>query len=143
MPIQLKPVTFEALDDLKRFLPAQGTGDCNLSVASLIARAQERETHYAIVNDTLVIRWRAAADEPFVWLLPIGCDCCPCVLEEMEFWSEKKGEPLRLFGNLTELVPAVEKVLPYRTLSMTTKTAWWDYLYRRNDIKSLLGRKLH
>ena len=66
MPIQLKPVTFEALDDLKRFLPAQGTGDCNLSVASLIARAQERETHYAIVNDTLVIRWRAAADEPFV-----------------------------------------------------------------------------
>ncbi|MBR4939965.1 MAG: DUF2156 domain-containing protein [Burkholderiaceae bacterium] len=143
MPIQLKPVTFEALDDLKRFLPAQGTGDCNLSVASLIARAQERETHYAIVNDTLVIRWRAAADEPFVWLLPIGCDCCPCVLEEMEFWSEKKGEPLRLFGNLTELVPAVEKALPYRTLSMTTKTAWWDYLYRRNDIESLLGRKLH
>ena len=55
MPIQLKPVTFEALDDLKRFLPVQGTGDCNLSVASLIARAQERETHYAIVNDTLVM----------------------------------------------------------------------------------------
>ena len=57
MPIQLKPVTFESLDDLKRFLPAKGTGDCNLSVASLIARAQERETQYAIVKDTLVIRW--------------------------------------------------------------------------------------
>ena len=143
MPIQLNPVTFEALEDLKRFLPAKGTGDCNLSVASLVARAQERETQYAIVKDTLVIRWRAAAGEPFVWLLPIGCDCCPCVLEEMESWSEKKGEPLRLFGNLTELVPAVEKALPYRTLSMTTKTAWWDYLYKRDDIETLRGRKLH
>ncbi len=143
MTISLKPVTLDSIDDLKRFLPEHGTGDCNLSVAALIARSQERETQYAVYKGTLVIRWRAALQEPFVWLLPIGCDCCACVLEEMEAWSQKVGEPLRLFGRLTDLVPSVEKALPYRSLAMTTKNAWWDYLYRRDDIETLQGRKLH
>lgn len=143
MTIKLKPVTIEALDVLKRYLPKGSYGDCNLSLASLITRADERQTQYAVVNDTLVIRWRAAMNEPFVWLLPIGCDCCACVLGQMEAWSAKVGEPLRLYGKLTSLVPAVQKALPYRPLSMTTKNAWWDYLYRRNDFETLAGRKLH
>ena len=57
MKIELKPVTLEQLPLLKEQLPKLQTGDCNLSIASVIGRAEEYQIKWGLVEGELVLNW--------------------------------------------------------------------------------------
>lgn len=140
--LTLQPVTVSSLDVLKANLPADGNGDCNLSVASLITRAKERELAYACFVGRLVLRWRPAAKSPMVWVWPANCEMCNTLLTNLEAESAQLGEPLRLYGTLPELEERFKAVWPHRRYTLTTSEDWGDYLYARDALVTLQGRKL-
>ena len=54
MKIELKPVTLEQLPLLKEQLPKLQTGDCNLSIASVIGRAEEYQIKWGLDRKSVV-----------------------------------------------------------------------------------------
>lgn len=136
------PVTVQSLDVLKNGLPMDGNGDCNMSVASLITRAKERELEYACLVGRLVLRWRPAAKSPMVWVWPSDCDLCPTLMHELEAQSRAMGEPLRIYGTLPYLEERFKATWPERQYTLTTSEDWGDYLYSREALVKLEGRKL-
>ena len=139
----LQPVTLDALPILSGFLPLGGTGDCNHSLAALISRAAEHETSYTVFHDRLLIHWRPVPEAPLMWMYPIGCPTCGTLFEEMEASCLEAGEPLRLWGTVSDIMGRLQQALPYRNFTVTTSNAWWDYLYRRDQFATLEGRKLN
>ncbi len=136
------PVTLGSLDVLKAKLPLDGNGDCNMSVASLITRAKERELEYACLVGRLVLRWRPAVKSPMVWVWPADCDLCPTLMSELEKESYAMGEPLRIYGTLPYLEERFKRTWPNRQYTLTTSEDWGDYLYSREALVKLEGRKL-
>ncbi len=140
--LSLYPVTLNALNILKAKLPEDGTGDCNLSMASLITRAKEHEVEYACLVGRLVLRWRPAAKSPMVWIWPADCNLCPTLLKALEAQSIAMGEPLRIYGTLPWLEEQFKETWPERAYTLTTSEDWGDYLYSRESLVKLEGRKL-
>ena len=140
--LSLHPVTVQSLDVLKAKLPSDGNGDCNLSMASLITRAKEHEVEYACLVGKLVLRWRPAAKSPMCWIWPANCDLCPTLMKELEDQNLAMGEPLRIYGTLPSLEESFRATWSERRYTLTTSEDWGDYLYSREALVKLEGRKL-
>ncbi|MBQ9240075.1 MAG: DUF2156 domain-containing protein [Duodenibacillus sp.] len=143
MFLNFEPVTLESLSALKEFLPAGGTGDCNLSPAALICLAQKKETHFAIHEGTLFLRWRPRSVMPEVYCWPIGGRADGEFIAEFDDYLLTIGREVLLYGNIRTITERLGEILPYRNFSIFSENAWWDYLYERETIASLAGRPMH
>ena len=141
--MEFHPVTPEDIPALSRYLPAAGNGDCNLTVASLVTRAREKEISMSTELGALTLRWRPSPEMPMVTQAPIGCRLCEKLIRELEEASMLLGEPLRLYGVLPTVVQRVSSELPYRNFAVMTVNSWWDFLYDRKAFAGMEGRKLH
>ena len=143
MKLTFEPVTLRSLPALKEFLPAGGTGDCNLSPAVLVSLAQKKDTSFAIHDGALFIKWRPRSVMPEVFCWPIGKVADAALIEEFEDFLLSSGHEVLLYGNIQTIVRELGEILPYRNFSIFSTNAWWDYLYDRETIAALAGRPMH
>ena len=137
------PVTPASASVLTSFLPAFGTGDANHSVGALVTRASEHDTHYAVLENRLLIRWRPTAQAPMMWMMPMGETLDAALWRALEAESRRLGEPLRFWGTVPVMKAVLRAAFPGRMLDVTTTEDWWDYLYEREAFVTLSGRALH
>ena len=143
MPLDFQPVTADSCDALHRFLPVAGNGDCNLTVAAVLAYARQKETHFAVAGGALLLRWRPRPETPMLFQAASPGALCPDVVAELETYALRRGAPLSLWGVVPELSECITRTMPYRIFTATTSNAWWDYLYEREALATLAGRKLN
>jgi hypothetical protein len=143
MTLLLKKVTVEDLPVLKNKVRELQNGDCNLSLSSLVARADEYHIYYALIEDELVLRWQPYKDASAGWVIPLESPKIIEILRVIEEDAREHCEPLVLFGRFSMLTAKMESLMPYRNFVTISSNAWWDYLYRREDFIKLEGRKLH
>ena len=143
MKIELKPVTIEQLPILKEQLSRLQTGDCNLSLASVIGRAEEYNIKWGMVGDELVLNWMPYPDIPAAYVLPMKSENLLSIMETLECECKNCKEPLILFGRFTYLTEKISELMRYRNFITVSSNSWWDYVYERSKIETLEGRELH
>ncbi len=138
----LHPVSLEDIALLQRFLPRCGTGDGNLSVANLITRGIAAGTRVGLFhNHLLVERTPFGCSEP-VLHFPAGCCLSLDFVEELEALALEAGRPLTLYGVIPDMLQWIARSFPKRSFTLSSASGGWDYLYRRDAVASLEGRKL-
>ena len=142
MPLPFHAISFDDLPLLRKYLPFYGNGDCNLSIASLLTRGPERGTELCELHNHLLVKWRAEGFEEPVLQFPIGCCVGVDLIHEIEAALSEEGESLRLYGSVPELLLWVQKLMPERSFVVTSASAGWDYLYRRDTFATLEGRPM-
>ncbi len=143
MSIELKPLTIEELPLLKEHLKSLQTGDCNLSIASLLGRSREYRILYGLYDNDFVINWQPYKDVPPSYVVPWHSPRIADLLTKLEGDCHNVHTPLLLFGRFTELTEHIHKLQRYRNFMTVSCNEWWDYLYDRKDFVSLEGRKLN
>ena len=137
------PVTPASASVLASFLPRFGTGDANHSVGALVTRATEHDTHYAVLENRLLIRWQPTEQAPMMWMMPMGETPDAVLWRALEAESRRLGEPLRFWGTVPVMTAVLPTAFSGRTWNVTTTDDWWDYLYAREAFVTLAGRALH
>lgn len=142
--IDFHPLSFDDLTLLRRYLPHYGTGDCNLSLASLLMRGPQRGVQIAEWQNHLFIDWTPIGfDEGFrAMQFPLGCCASAELLAVLEAQALNAGRPLRLYGIIPDILLWLQKLAPERSFRIECASAGWDYLYRREAIERLEGRPL-
>ncbi|MCD8338913.1 MAG: phosphatidylglycerol lysyltransferase domain-containing protein, partial [Burkholderiales bacterium] len=143
MRIELQPVTIETLPLLKEHLKSLQTGDCNLSLASLIGRSQEYRILYGLYKDDLFLNWQPYNEVPPSYVFPWQSPNIGELLLKIEGECHDEHTPLILFGRFTELTEHIHRLQRYRNFMSVSCNEWWDYLYDRKDFVTLEGRKLN
>lgn len=143
MSIELKDVNEEIIPVLVENLSNMQTGDCNLSIFSIVGRSEQYKIKYAIINDRLVIYFQPYKEAPEAWVLPKECCQNIDLIKEIESYSNESNRPIVIYGRFTEITGNVECWLPYRNFMTISSNSWWDYLYEREKFVKLEGRKLH
>ena len=141
--IPLAPVTPDAIAVLRDFLPRWATGDANHSAAALVTRAVEHETHYAVCEGRLLIRWRPVPEAPMMWMWPLGERMTETLFMRLAADAVSRREALRFWGTVSSMVDVVRRDFPSRAVDVVSQEDWWDYLYEREAFVTLSGRALH
>ena len=123
--------------------PAFGTVDANHSVCALVSCASEHDTHYAVLENRLLIRWRPTAQAPMMWMMPMGETPGAALWRALEAESRRLGEPLRFWGTVPVMKAVLRAAFPGRMPGVTTTEDWWDCLYEREAFVTRSGRALH
>ena len=108
-----------------------------------MTRASEHDTHYAVLENRLLIRWRPTAQAPMMWMMPMGETPDAALWRALEAESRRLGEPLRFWGTVPVMKAVLRAAFPGRMPDVTTTEDWWDYLYEREAFVTLSGRALH
>lgn len=143
MSIELKDVSEEIIPFLTEKLPCMQTGDCNLSIFSIVGRSEQYKIKYAIINNSLVLYFQPYKEAPEAWVLPKECCQNFDLIKEIETYSKELNRPVVIYGRFTEITASAEHWLPYRNFLTISSNSWWDYLYEREKFVKLEGRKLH
>lgn len=143
MAVELKPLTLAELPLLQAQVKTLQNGDCNLSIASLIGRAEEYKIRWALVNGELVLNWQPYEDVPPAYVLPLFSPNIAEIMRALESECIHCKEPLILFGRFTYLTEKISEVMRYRNFITVSSNSWWDYLYDRETFVTLEGRELH
>lgn len=143
MSIELKDVNEEIIPVLTQSLGCMQTGDCNLSIFSIVGRSEQYKIKYAIINDHLVLYFQPYKEAPEAWVLPRECCQNTALVKEVEAYCAEINRPVVIYGRFSEITCNVESKLHYRNFLTISSNSWWDYLYEKEKFVKLEGRKLH
>lgn len=142
MPIAFEPLSARHRPMLEKHLPQFGSGDCNLSVVSLLTRGVERGIRAAECREHLLLETEVLSAPGRVLILPVGSNITAELLNTLEAHYAAEGLPLRLFGIVPEVLRMLKRTMPERSFNVTASTGDWDYVYRRERIETLEGRAM-
>lgn len=141
MQLNFAPLTIEHLEPLSKLVPAHGTGDCNLSLVSLLAYAEKKEISIAFIGSDAILYWKPETYCTKKAYTLLGNHCLSCSIKALE--KHCQDETLPLYGVFPKLTDDIIQWSHYRCFDMNTDSAGWDYLYDKSTMCELLGRKLH
>ena len=129
--------------------------NCDLSIANLISWRFLYNTQFAIVDDYLVFRFYAG--HHLAYMLPIPrptadadgklsvkpCDECSLnVIRAIREDATAMGHPFLMMGVCNYMVDLIEQVFP-DTFDIKPDRDYADYVYTREKLVNLSGKKLH
>ncbi len=137
--IDFKPLTINEKGLLKPILDSRQSQICNFSFANLIIWGEYLKPSYALVDDVLILQenW----DNNFFFCLPIGIKNNKKIINLLRDYAESKGVEFVLH-NVTEDVKAELETLFAHQFSYIPSRDFADYLYQRDALETLSGRKL-
>ena len=152
--IKFRDITTADKDTIQRFTLFGERQNCDLSFANLISWRFLYNTQFAIVDDYLVFRFYAGHHLAYMMPLPlpkkqedgtfkvIPCDECSVnVIRAIRNDSIAMGHPFLLLGVCNYMRDIIEKAFP-DTFNITPNRDYSDYIYTREKLANLSGKKL-
>lgn len=140
--LELKPITIEAVEELKRFSSSIPARSCDYTPGNLIMWARFMNYQYAIERDTLFISAKSQADiNTPAYLMPIGSMPLEESIALLRSHCQEKGEPLQLTAVPAPYKESIEALLPNHIV--TELENWSDYIYSAQSLATLQGKALN
>ena len=98
--IDFKPIRIEDKELITTYFLACGNRDCNLSFVNLYTWQFLTNSHYAVVDDCLVVRF-TLDEESVVYTMPVGTGDVKNVIELLKQQAKAEGHVLRVHGVLS------------------------------------------
>lgn len=112
--------------------------NCDLSFANLCSWRFLYNTRFTISEDFLFLKFWA--DNELVYMMPIGHGDLLFATESLIEDARMEGVPFRLLGITEDMRQELEASMPGR-FCFTANRNYADYLYLRNELGSLTGKK--
>lgn len=136
-PLPFKPVELGDRAAIERRTVPSGLTNCDLSFANMYCWQESYRSEWCDVDGLLVIRFRIDGGERTGYMQPVGAGDFTRILPLLEADAATRGEPLRLIG----LTDAAADALPDGEWIRHADRDAADYLYRREDLCRLSGRR--
>ena len=140
MKILFRPITLDAQTDIIRYTRVGAYRNCDFSFANMYSWQFLYRTEYAVVEDTLFVRFYIDGGRP-AYMMPQGS----LPLRESIAWlvddAASLGHTLCLLGVSEESRSALNIVWP-EAFRFVAERDYADYIYLRDDLASLAGKRL-
>ena len=114
---------------------------CDFSFANLYNWSTYYHTHVAYYKNMLLVRFISHEANRPAYLMPVGDGPIAEVLHDMEQECNSNGAPLLLMGVPEAGVTLLKQTYP-ESLHLLTSRDYADYIYLRESLVSLSGKKL-
>ena len=134
--LEFKKVTLEDYDVIKAYYEAYPARQCDRSTGATVMWRDYYDNHYATFDGTIIFSSNFTGDVCFTY--PIGRNVSG-MLDELEKYCRANGIPMTICSvNNTELPDVLRK---YPDSEHSADRDWFDYLYEKEAILTLAGRK--
>ena len=146
MPVEVlmlnfQKLTLEHIDEIKPFFHAHPTMICDNTVGGAFMWRDYFSTEFAKFNDTLIFKAKIKYfNDIIAFSMPLGSDVQGS-LKEIELYCRETGTPV-VFCTVTENdIGELKK--DFNSLTIYPEENWNDYIYDKNDLTLLKGKKWH
>lgn len=141
--IEFKPITLEDRSDIQQFTLRGVSQICDLAFSNLFGWSHRYCTHWAVVEDSLVISFKPTYCPHPAFLMPVcGCgDKFQAVIKRLISHTQEGGFPLTLMGVSPKCKEAIETFCP-DLFAFKNDDGAKDYVYLREKLVTLSGKSL-
>lgn len=140
--LTFKPVTIEALKELKEIAGMLLTQSCDYTPGNLVMWADYMQYDYAIERNTLFISSLSQHDfKKEAFLPPIGELPLKESIALLQEYCKASNRELRLTAVPQEIAEELKSILPSHTI--IELDGWADYIHNAKDIATLQGKALN
>ncbi|MCD8262210.1 MAG: DUF2156 domain-containing protein [Bacteroides sp.] len=136
--IQFKDVTLEDKEVIQSFTLKSNRRNCDLSFSNICSWRFLYHTKFAVVEDFLVLRFRAEGKLAYMTLIGEG-NYRP-VVEKLVEDAAQAQEPFCMLGVCSNICEELKELMPDKFV-YTIDRDYADYIYLRNDLATLTGKK--
>lgn len=137
--LPFKPVTFEDIPEIEKYLPYQNYRTSEYTVAGIFMWRNFYQISYCIVEEMLIIKMMYKSENPF-FCIPVGPGSLPKALEALRSCCKDQKYELVFAAVPDGAIPALESAFG-KPVSIEENRNWFDYLYLTEDLASLQGKK--
>jgi hypothetical protein len=141
MDILFKAIELADKEVITSFTFRSPLQNCDFSFANMCSWRFLYKSEYAVVDGFLLIRFRLDGnDGAFVYMFPLGDGDLSLPIGWLEEDSLRYGHPLRMLGISAEAKSRLEENFP-GGFRFIPERNYFDYIYRREDLTGLVGKK--
>ncbi len=140
--LSFKPITTKDKSIITAFTYPSSYLNCDYAFANMCSWRFLYESVYAVSDNFLFIRFyiEEKGDQRPVYMFPLGEGDLRKAINRIEEDSEKAGFPLFILGMTPEAKSRLEELFPNNFVYMAERN-YFDYIYLREDLQSLKGKK--
>lgn len=138
MIIDFKPIRLEDKELIMSYLVTCENKDCNLSFVNLFTWQFLTNSHFAVIDDCLVIRF-VLDKENVVYTMPVGRGNVKNVIVLLKQQAQIEGLRLRVHGVFPELKMWFDREFP-GCFTYQLDRDYFDYIYLREELAELKGK---
>jgi Uncharacterized conserved protein len=135
------PITINDKDLITSFTLQSDFCNCDFSFANMCSWQFLYDSEYMIKDGFLLVRFRIEAKSRFAYMHPVGNGDFNKIIRFIEEDSIANGSPLLLLGIGPEAKERLEMTFP-NVFEFTPERDFFDYIYLRDDLEFLQGKKL-
>ena len=140
--ISFKPVELADKATIEHYTHPSECRNCDMSFANIYCWRAFHQTHWAVVEGFLIIRFLIDGREQLGYMQPIGEGDFSHLLPLLEQDArENFGQPLRLYGLCREGRKCICESSLCHDFAFDDDRALSDYIYLADDLRTLAGRK--
>lgn len=135
-----KKITIDDKEMISKYLKQSQYKACDYSVANIILWSSVYGTEYAIIEDMLIMKYRNNEIDFFTF--PMGESNHKAALEWMIKYCEEQEILFQMNPVEPQMYQLLEQILPGK-FSIKYNRDGYDYVYNREDLQNLVGKKYH
>mgnify|MGYP001217427013 CR=1 FL=1 len=136
--IDFKDIMLSDREEITNITMASPRRNCDLSFSNLCSWRFLYNTQYAVKNGFLFFKFWAFGG--LAYMMPVGKGNLKKAIIELIRDAESEGEPFRMLGVCQNMRNDLEEILPNK-FAFVTSNDYADYLYLREDLANLAGKK--
>lgn len=140
MKIPFKPIGIEDKDIITSFTIPSNYKNCDYSFANICSWRFLYDSEFAIVDGSLLIRFWIENKTRVAYMTPTGQGNLKQAIDLLEADSLEQGHPLCMLGVTPDAKEELEKAIPGGFFYIPERD-YFDYIYLREDLASLKGKK--
>lgn len=137
--IDFKDITLADKSLVTSFTNESTRRNCDLSFSNLCSWRFLYDTQMAVIDQFLAFKFRS--EGTLYYMLPLGKGHLKNIIEQLITDAESEKEPFCMLGICEETRQTLEELMPNR-FEFTTDRDYSDYIYLRQDLATLSGKKL-
>jgi len=139
-----RPIDLESKSTIDRYLKLANKQCCDYAFANIYAWADFYRTLWCEVNGFLILRFFVAGSKKWAYLEPLGSgDISKAIDFIQQDAANETRQPIRFFSLSKDFVDQVKNLPALQTQRFYKNRAFGNYIYKKEKLQKLAGRKLH
>ncbi len=134
--------TIQDIEQIRKAMKHNKKQSCEMSASNTVLWAKHYKTEIAFWNQEIIYRSGFLSEEYSYSCNMYSSDNPKALFDRIVELAKEQGQPLRMHCMLEEEFQMIDNWYPGRFI-MTTRRQDSDYLYEREKLASLAGKKLH